>query len=500
MAKILIIGGGVAGLSAGIYAQLSGHRAVVCEKHFAAGGNLTAWNRGGYHIDNCIHWLTGTNPATSTYHMWETLGALGGVEVYQGKTLFTCEYEGQTLSLYNDLYKMRDRMLALSPEDEREILSFIRAVACLQGFCGIAGENHDEKISICDALTSVPLLKKYYGMTTGELSLKFSHPLLRLFFKGFFGEDFGSLALVFVCAHYCGNNGGIPRGSSEAMAQRMEERLRTLGGELLMKKEAVRILERKGKAYAVAFSDGSVIEADYVVLTADPASVFGKLTDRPLPKPLKRNYKNPRFRRFSAYQCAFACALSELPFEGDVIFEIPEEYRAQLLTDHLILREFSHEKDFAPEGENLLQTLTFTFEQDSRDFILLYRDDREAYNERKRMISSLMLRLIEEKFPQMAGKLRCIDVWTPATYRRFTNADVGSFMSFALPSKALPLCLGNRIRGLSNVILATQWQQAPGGLPIAAEVGKKAIAAIDHKERNYKKYKKTKTGESHEKN
>ena len=46
MAKIVIIGGGVSGLSAGIYAQLSGHEAVVCERQAMAGGNLTGWQRG----------------------------------------------------------------------------------------------------------------------------------------------------------------------------------------------------------------------------------------------------------------------------------------------------------------------------------------------------------------------------------------------------------------------------------------------------------------------
>ena len=77
MANILIIGGGVSGLSAGIYAQMHGHHAIVCEQHFIPGGNLTGWDRGGYHIDNCIHWLTGTNPSSPLYPMWEDLGALG---------------------------------------------------------------------------------------------------------------------------------------------------------------------------------------------------------------------------------------------------------------------------------------------------------------------------------------------------------------------------------------------------------------------------------------
>ena len=81
MAKAVIVGGGVAGLSAGIFAQLTGFDTEILEAHQKAGGNLTGWDRGEYHIDNCIHWLTGTNPVTDLYGMWETLGALGGVDI-----------------------------------------------------------------------------------------------------------------------------------------------------------------------------------------------------------------------------------------------------------------------------------------------------------------------------------------------------------------------------------------------------------------------------------
>ena len=483
MKKILIIGGGVAGLSAGIYAQLNGYHATVCEKHFIPGGNLTAWDRRGYHIDNCVHWLTGTNPVTSTYRMWETLGALGETEIYQGETLFTCEHDGKRMSLYRNLTRMKEEMLALSPEDEKEILSFIHAIEYLQGFCGIAGEQHNETISPLKAIASVPVISKYYGLTTGELSEKFKHPLLQLFFRGFFGDLFGALALIFVCAHFCGDNGGIPYGSSQSMAERMSERFQSLGGTLLLKKEAVKIHTEKKKASAVTFADGTTIEADYIILGCDPASVFGKLLDLPMPKALNKNYKDPRFLRFSAYQCAYSCTLPELPFEGDLIFQIPEEYQKTLLTDHLIVREFSHEKQFSPDGENLLQTLTFTFEEDAKDFIALRKQDREAYNEKKKLLAELTQKLIETQLPALAGTLKCIDVWTPATYHRFINSEIGSFMSFALPSRAYPFCASNRVKGLSNVILATQWQQAPGGLPIAADVGKRAVKTVSAMER-----------------
>ena len=47
--RIIIIGGGVAGLSAGIYAEQHGFHAVILEKNPVVGGMCVGWNRKGYH-------------------------------------------------------------------------------------------------------------------------------------------------------------------------------------------------------------------------------------------------------------------------------------------------------------------------------------------------------------------------------------------------------------------------------------------------------------------
>lgn len=479
MATVLIIGGGVAGLSAGIYARLSGHRAIVCERHAVAGGNLTGWKRGDYVIDNCIHWLTGTNPVTAGYRTWEDLGALGSVDVIQTDTLYTCESGGNRLSLHKDLSTLERDMLALSPADGKEIRSFIKAVEALQGAFGIAGENHDEKRF---SVRSLPLLLKYHNLSTEELSNRFAHPLLKKFIVCFLGKYFASTALLVVFATFCGRNGGLPSGGSPAMAKRIADRFVTLGGELLLKKEALRIRVQNGVATSVLFSDGDELQADYIVATPDAKVIFDKLLPVKMPDALKRQYLNKRMLRFSAYHCAFSCPTDALPFRGDFIYELPRQAQRALRTKYLILREFSHEPSFAPTGKTVLQSLTFTGEKDSRAFIAL-RKDKAAYARKKQELADAVLAQICEKFPCFLGKLKLLDVWTPATYERYTGAEIGSFMSFLLPKGKLPVRVSGEIPGVKNVILATQWQQAPGGLPTAAGLGKAAAEWIDRKER-----------------
>lgn len=481
MAKIAIVGGGVSGLSAGIYAQLSGHTATIIERHHIAGGNLTGWQRGEYHIDNCIHWLTGTNPTSDGYRMWETLGALGDMDVYQPPTLYTCEENGVSISLNCDLEQTKNDMLKISPDDKKEIMSLVKAVETLQGIVGIAGKAHNEKYSKSQIVISAPTLLKYYNLSAKDLAQRFKSPLLKQFTCSFLGDEFSSLALIAIWAHFCGENGGLPKGGSLAMANRITDRFKSLGGELLLKTEAVGIEHEKNKALAINLSNGEKITADYVVLTADPAVMFNKLLDVPMPNQLKKLYRDPKLHRFSSYQCAFSCDATELGFSGDLMIEIPPKYHSLLRTESFALREFSHEKSFAPEGKQILQTLCFCDEKRSREFINM-RNNKHTYDAEKQELAATLKGLIEAKLPHLKDKLTCIDVWTPATYQRYVDSEIGSFMSFALPKGRLPIRQSNRIKGLDNVILATQWQQMPGGLPIAADGGKKAVETINELE------------------
>lgn len=317
-------------------------------------------------------------------------------------------------------------------------------------------------------------------MTTGELSKCFSHPLLRKFISAFWGNEFGSLALLMVFAAFCGENGGIPAGGSCGMAKRMEKRFAALGGEVLCDREVIRINRRGALAESVDLSDGTRLTADYVVVTCDPSAAFGSIIDAPMPKRLERQYKGRRFKRFSAFQCAFACDVDKLPFEGDYILSSESDFPFEI--KQVILREFSHETDYAPEGKNVLQCMTFCYENEANEFIRMREADKMSYDRKKRELSELFEKLIITDFPILNGKLRLIDAWTPATYKRYTGAEIGSFMSFALPAKYLPFRITGAVDGIENLFIASQWQQLPGGLPIAASCGRKAVSDIMRRE------------------
>ena len=407
---------------------------------------------------------------------------LGNVEIYQAESLFTCEAAGRRLSLYQDLNRLEQEMLRLSPDDKKEILSFISAIRAIEGIMGVGGEQNDRYDGFLKTVQRVPALIKYLKMSTGELSEKFQHPTLKEFMTCTMGRDFGAIALLVTCATFCSKNGAIPQGGSAKMAQRMAKRFTDLGGTLLLKKKADKICTRGNKATAVHFTDGSELTADYIVCAIEPEITFHSLMGRKLPTRLKKQYADPKLKRFSAYQSAFSCSVSNLDFHGDFIFELPPTYQKLLNTKRLILREFSHEPTFAPAGKTILQTLTFCDGENAKEWISLRRN-KAAYRNAKLQLAEILETAIAEKFPRLRGDLHCLDVWTPATYERYIGSKTGSFMSFVLPKNYLPTKLKSTVTGLKNVLLASQWQQSPGGLPTAAEMGKYAAAAIEKKER-----------------
>ena len=76
MTKVVVIGAGISGLSAGIYAARAGFDVTIIEQHNIAGGLSTSWSRKGYYFEGGMHWLTGSSPEMPLNKVWREVGAL----------------------------------------------------------------------------------------------------------------------------------------------------------------------------------------------------------------------------------------------------------------------------------------------------------------------------------------------------------------------------------------------------------------------------------------
>ena len=125
--SIIIIGGGIAGLCGGCYAQMNGYKTQIFEMHTIPGGLCTTWKREGYKIDGCIHWLMGSRPGSCLYPMWEEMGAVQGRTIIDHDVFMQIEgEEGKVFTVYTDLDRLEQHMKDIAPEDEKVIEEFIK--------------------------------------------------------------------------------------------------------------------------------------------------------------------------------------------------------------------------------------------------------------------------------------------------------------------------------------------------------------------------------------
>ena len=497
MKKVVIIGGGIAGMTVGIYLQKAGFTTEIYEKNAVPGGQCMGWKREGYMIDNCIHWLTGSRPGSGLHELWKEVGALGeGVELYEKEKFFTAELDGESVTFWRDKERTRKELLTLSPEDAEEINKLMDMVALAESM-QVPVEKPFDKMNPIEFMKlgmsmkdMGKVMKLYSGMDIEELAERFRHPLIRRAIVDYMPPGYQAYAFIVSYATVTGGNGDIPKGGSLAMALRMAKRYQELGGKLHLNTPVEKVLINGKKAEGILLmadagkSEQKRIEADYVICATDLNHTFTQLVDDSyMPKALRAQFeKREAYPVSSGFHVAFAVEDTVEEIKETNIFSCRPLTVGVTTADRMSINNYSYEPSFAPAGCTVLQSQFIQTEEDYAYWTELAKDT-EAYRKKKEELSAEALARVLEQFPELKGKIRILDVWTPATYDRYCNAYRGAYMSFVITKGAKNVTVPGCLKGLKNLFIASQWQMGPGGLPTAAAMGKFAAYRVAEAEK-----------------
>ena len=497
MKKVVIIGGGVAGMTAGIYLQKAGFATEIYEKNAVPGGQCMGWKREGYMIDNCIHWLTGSRTGSGLHELWKEVGALGeGVELYEKEKFFTAELDGESVTFWRDKERTRKELLTLSPEDAEEINKLMDMVALAESM-QVPVEKPFDKMNPIEFMKlgmsmkdMGKVMKLYSGMDIEELAERFRHPLIRRAIVDYMPPGYQAYAFIVSYATVTGGNGDIPKRGSLAMALRMAKRYQELGGKLHLNTPVEKVLINGKKAEGILLmadagkSEQKRIEADYVICATDLNHTFTQLVDDSyMPKALRAQFeKREAYPVSSGFHVAFAVEDTVEEIKETNIFSCRPLTVGVTTADRMSINNYSYEPSFAPAECTVLQSQFIQTEEDYAYWTELAKDT-EAYRKKKEELSAEALARVLEQFPELKGKIRILDVWTPATYDRYCNAYRGAYMSFVITKGAKNVTVPGCLKGVKNLFIASQWQMGPGGLPTAAAMGKFAAYRVAEAEK-----------------
>lgn len=489
MKRVIIIGGGVSGLAAGIYAQKNGFESVIYEKHTTLGGLCTNWQRNGYHIDGSISMLTGVKQGEELYDVWQELGAFQDEDIYYPEIFVTIKDSKKELNWYCDFIKLEQELLSVAPEDSEAIKVLIADLKSMQHI-KINVKKSVESMSWFDWLKRIkgmaPAMQaaqKYTKMTVQELAKTFKSSLLQQAILSFVPEDFQAVAFMTTVANFNTRYSAKLLGGSQTLIANMTKQYEALGGSFYCQHSVKNILLTNNQATGIALRNGATVEADYIICACDPHITFNKL----LPNTYMNDdyqevlQKNNAYTTHSITQLFFGVNADLSHYPHYLIQEIDDIIRLNVEdkeTKLLGFEHFSYDSTMATNGKTLLKTAIMTKTYDKWKAL-----DKESYRQEKQQLADRFTHLLEQYYPEAKGKIEMIDVSTPKTIERYCGAYQGAYMGFTMGKDMKKQYLKSTIKGLNNVVLASQWLSLIGGLPTAATAGKFAIQTLCQKEK-----------------
>jgi phytoene dehydrogenase-like protein len=458
-AKAIIIGAGVSGLSVGCYLQMNGFDTEIFEMHNQPGGLCTAWKRGDYTFDGCIHWLMGSGPASNLHQVWRELHAVQGRRFVEWEEYMRVRLAGGgTFTIYTDPDRLEKEMLRLAPQDGKLIARFCGA---MRRFSAIDMPVTTEKMGLFERLGYLlplvrlaPAMRSWGTMNVQAFcsrlqSRELAEALGMLFGGGSSLPDFPMIGLILMLVFMHKKTSGYPIGGSLEFARAIARRYLELGGRIRYNARVERILVEQDKAVGIV-SAGQEHRADEIISCADGhATLYDMLGGRDL--------------RGQPASLVF-------PLEQPLVLE-----DGALSLKRLGVRFFSFDPTLAPEGKTsaivMIESRNLSWWRGLRD------TDPARYREEKRKVGERVVEALERELGGIKPFVEVVDVATPATWQRYTGNWQGSYEGFLPTRKTMMKSLGFTLPGLANFYMHGQWVSVGGGLPPAGASGR-ALARI----------------------
>ncbi|MEA5003036.1 MAG: NAD(P)/FAD-dependent oxidoreductase [Christensenella sp.] len=368
MKNVTVIGGGIAGLSAGIYACRSGFEATILEMHTIPGGNSTSWKRKGYFFEGGLHWLVGSSAKAPLNRLWRETGALDEATPVYNRDPFLTYLDGNTeICLYRNADKLEQHLLSVSPQDAKMIRSLCKDIRkfgkMAMPIMDIKGVQVKRKSApplsmMFSMMSALPRMNALSKLSCGEYVAQFKHPGLRTVLQNIVGsEAFAANSIHFTLGGLSVGDAGYPEGGSLAMAQRMADRFTALGGDIRYSTRVERVVTDNGRVTGVIVN-GEKLQADAVIVTADAMSAVDTLFEAPLHEPWMDEMRKRTKPILDTFLCLGAEAnLSSLPENLILPLEESIEFAGEKL--HVLgLNNYAGFAGYAPDGCTALTSTT----------------------------------------------------------------------------------------------------------------------------------------------
>jgi len=489
---VVVVGGGLGGLSCALELARQGMKAVVLEAGPLPGGCLRTFSRRGYHFHLSPQYLGSLQPEGATHAILRSFGVLDRLSLDRPELFLSASFPDLEIQLPNDRDGLQQALVSRFPREREGIDSLFEqarnigsAVADGALGTGAGAQAHRRMVAtwrnqsfeqLLAGHVVDPRLRALLGQTWMNMGLP---PGL-------------AAASTAAAVFHTGWIQGIHTiaGGGTALVRALVDRLRELGGDCLPGRAVQRITVAGGRIAGVVLADGTEVGCPLVVAAVDPYRVFfdlmpGEEVSRLFRFRLER--MEPSLSMISLH-LGLDCPPSALGIPRTTTFvntqpDHEEAYRraAQGELHHSSWRLTSYEgahDECSPPGAGIA---TLTEVAAARDWVEI---NTAVDQERRAAVQETLLAKADLRFPGLRDHVVLAELATPRTLARLFGNHRGAAFGFAQTAAQS----GNRrlaVRGpVAGLFLAGAWAYAGGGCEAVLMGGvQTANAALEYAER-----------------
>ncbi|MGK5088542.1 NAD(P)/FAD-dependent oxidoreductase [Bdellovibrionota bacterium FG-2] len=483
--SIAIIGAGLAGLSAGVFAQKAGFKVTLFEHHSKPGGVCTSWRRGenssSYIIDGCIHWLMGSKPDSPLFSLYKEVGALDGIQLETIKHFGHFAWgDGRHFDVTSDLLRLEADLRRQFPEDGLIVDELIAAIRAFQN-------NKTDWSVLSESGNWIAKTKAFWGMrkqlryysryrlSAQEYSTRITDPFFAWIIQNIFMPEIPMFFAFMILGQLADGELTFPREGSLAFSRGIEKKFKELGGEIRYNSSVEEILVENSQAIGVRLFGGAEVRSDIIISAADIHSTLYKLLGGQFV-----NYKwKDRFQKWPLFTplCLVSFGVNR-PFIDEASSQLIRQTTAIASGGHaeqnLFIKIFKN-TTLAPSGKTVLQVMLPTqFDYWNK----LLTEDPERYLAEKSRITEEVLAALETRYPGLRSDIEVSDVATPTTFVRYTRNHKGAWEGWMISPASFAKRVQKKLPGLKNFYLTGQWVEPGGGVPTVLMSGRSVVRQI----------------------
>jgi phytoene dehydrogenase-like protein len=496
---VVVIGGGLGGLTAGALLARDGRRVLLLERHYRPGGCATTFKRGEFLVEVGLHELDGLHEEDFKRGLFLELGVFDHVEFVRLPEFYRFMNGRVDVTVPEKYNAAIAAFIAKFPREEKGIRKFF---ATIQAIKREAKAVPKKGIWAALALPLWPILypnllfktRKPLGQFVDSIIQDDDAKLALLANLAYYHDDPYSASMFYYSMaqmSYLNGGGHFIKGGSQKLSDHLASIITKNGGQVLLRHEAKRIIMKDGKAAGVEYvrvsGEGGKTHIAQCRAVAANASI-PDVVNRLAPDAFAGEYK----AKINSLQpaCSFFCvylgfgktpkALGNRAYSTFVLDEsinslkdLHDPANPDMANKGFVFVDYSQiDSGLAPEGKSVGVIVTV-------DYLKRWEGlSSGEYKARKEARTQALVDKLEKLIPGVKGDIEYMEASTPATMKRFTMNPAGAAYGFSQSTAQAGFYRLRNQSPVDNIYYCSAWGTPGGGFSGAIYAGKDCARRI----------------------